>query len=130
MADRVLIDTCIWAGVFSKSGSAQKQTVDQLIEQDRVVVIGPVLAEVLCGFRRPEQADWVASRMKDLGWWEVEFEDWCRAAALGRQTAAAGHRLPLTELVIVAVARRRDLSVYTIDPHFDIFVDLKRFLPD
>ena len=70
MADRVLIDTCIWAAVFSKSGSGPKQTVDQLIEQDRVVVIGPVLAEVLYGFRRPEQAEWVAARMKDMGWLE------------------------------------------------------------
>ena len=130
MADRVLIDTCIWAAVFSKSGSGQKQTVDQLIEQDRAVVIGPVLAEVLYGFRRPEQAEWVASRMKDLGWLEVEWDEWCSAAALGRQLAAAGHRLPLTDLVIAAVARRRGLSVYTVHPHFDVFPDIKRFPAD
>ena len=127
MADRVPVDTCIWAAVFSKSGSGDKQTIDQLIEQDRVVVIGPVLAEVLYGFRRVEQAEWAASRMKDLGWLEVEWDDWCSAAALGRELAGAGHRLPLTDLVIVAVARRHGLSVYTVDPRFDVFPDLKRF---
>jgi predicted nucleic acid-binding protein len=89
-----------------------------------------VLTEVLYGFRRQEQADWVASRMKNLGWIEVEWEDWWDAAAFGRRLAAAGHRLQLTDLVIAAVARRHVLSVYTVDPHFDLVADLRRFSPD
>lgn len=127
MADRVLVDTCIWASVFSKPNSTENRTVEQLIEQDRVIVIGPVLAEVLFGFRRSEQADWVASRLKNLGWIEVNWADWRESASLGRQLAANGHRLPLTDLVIAAVALRHDLSVYSIDPEFDLFTDLKRF---
>jgi predicted nucleic acid-binding protein len=130
MADLVLIDTCVWATVFSKSGSSERQTVDRLIEQDRVVVIGPVLTEVLYGFKQQEQADWVASRMKGLGWIEVEWDDWREAAALGRQLATRGHRLPVTDLVIAAVARRHDLFVYTVDPHFDFFAELQRFSVD
>ena len=39
MADRVLIDTCIWATVFAKPESPENRTVSQLIEDDRVVVI-------------------------------------------------------------------------------------------
>jgi predicted nucleic acid-binding protein len=127
MADRVLIDTCIWAAVFARPKSSESQTVSQLIEDDCVVVIGPVLAEVLYGFRRSEQADWAASRLKKLGWIEVEWDDWREAAALGRQLASGGNRLPLTDLVIAAVARRHDLAVYTVDPHFDLITDLKRF---
>ena len=127
MADRVLIDTCIWAAVFARPNSPENQTVSQLIEDDLVVVIGPVLAEVLYGFRRREQADWAASRMKKLNWIEVEWDDWRETATLGRQLAAHGHRLPLTDLVIAAVALRHDLEVYTIDPHFDLMTDLRRF---
>lgn len=127
MADRVLIDTCIWATVFSKPNSTENRTVDHLIERDRVIVVGPVLAEVLCGFRRREQADWAASRLKNLGWIDVQWDDWREAAALGRQLAANGHRLPLTDLVMAAVALRHDLLIYTVDPHFDHFPDLKRF---
>ena len=127
MPERVLIDTCIWARVFAKPNSAENRTVEQLIEQDRAVVIGPVLAEVLFGFRRSEQAVWAASRLKSLGWIEVEWDDWRDAAARGRQLAANGHRLPLTDLVIAAIALRHDLSVYTIDPEFDLIANLKRF---
>jgi predicted nucleic acid-binding protein len=89
-----------------------------------------VLTEVLYGFRRQEQADWVASRLENLGWIDVEWEDWKEAAALGRRLATAGHRLPLTDLVMAAIARRYGLSVYTADPHFDLFPDLRRFSPD
>ena len=127
MADRVLIDTCIWATVFAKPGSHENQTVSQLIEDDRVVVIGPVLAEVLVGFRRRDQADWAASRLKNLGWIVVEWNDWREAATLGRQLAESGQRLPLTDLVIAAMAYRHDLTVYTVDPHFAQFANLKRY---
>jgi predicted nucleic acid-binding protein len=129
MADRVLIDTCIWAGVFAKPGSREHHAAERLIEEDRVVVIGPVLTEVLYGFKRREQAEWAASRLRNLGWIDVARDDWEKAASLGRQLAAAGHRLPLTDLVIAAIARRHDLLVYTIDPHFELFTDLRRFPP-
>ncbi len=127
MPDRVLVDTCIWASVFSRPNSAENRTVEQLIEHDRAVVIGPVLAEVLYGFRRSEQADWAASRLKNLGWIEVEWDDWRQAAALGRQLSAKGHRLPLTDLVIAAIAFHHDLFVYTVDPEFELITGLKRF---
>jgi predicted nucleic acid-binding protein len=107
--------------------SRENPTVSQLIEDDRVVVIGPVLAEVLVGFRRPEQADWTASRLRKLSWFAIDWDDWREAAALGRQVAASRQRLPLTDLVIAAIARRHDLAVYTVDPHFDRFADLERF---
>ncbi len=87
-----------------------------------------ILAEVLQGFRRDEQADWVASSRKGLHDLEPSWDDWRVAAKLGRQLAANGHRLPLTDLVIAAIAIRFDCANLTTDPHFDLIVGLKRFL--
>ncbi len=81
MADRVLIDTCIWASVFAKPASSEHHAAERLIEEERVVVIGPVLTEVLYGFRRREQAEWAASRLRNLGWIHVERDDWEEAFA-------------------------------------------------
>jgi predicted nucleic acid-binding protein len=127
MTDRVIIDTCIWASVFAKANSPHQQAVERLINQDRAVLIGPVLTEVLYGFRRQEQADWAASRLRKLIWLEIEWDNWRQAASLGRQLAATGHRLPLTDLVITAIAGKHDLLVYTVDPHFNLLTDLRRF---
>ena len=50
--DLVLVDTCIWASFFSRPQSAVKRAVDELIDEKRAAVIGPILAEILCGFRK------------------------------------------------------------------------------
>ena len=125
--DWVLIDTGVWSAFFAKPGSREKRAVDALIDDDRVALTGPVLAEVLRGFRRADQADWVASRLRLAHYLEPSWDDWRNAAALGRELAGGGHGIPLTDLVVAAVARRLEASVFSIDPHFDLIPGLKRF---
>ena len=52
MENWVLVDTCIWAAFFGKPGSPEKAAVDDLLDGDRVALVGPIVAEVLQGFRR------------------------------------------------------------------------------
>jgi predicted nucleic acid-binding protein len=61
---------------------------------------------------------------------EAGWDDWRAAADLGRDLAAKGNKLPLTDLVVARIARRCHAWVYTTDPHFDLIPDLKRFRPD
>jgi predicted nucleic acid-binding protein len=126
-ADLVLIDTGIWSAFFSKPASPEKRALDALLDEDRVALTGPVLAEVLRGFRRTDQADWVASRLRLAHYLEPAWEDWRNAAALGREIAAKGYDVPLTDLVIAALARRVQAFVFTSDPHFDLIPGLKRY---
>jgi predicted nucleic acid-binding protein len=126
-SDPVLIDTCIWVPYFNRPQSDEKRIVDELLDEDRVVLIGPVLAEILQGFRRNEEADWVASRLRGLRFLQVTFDDWQMAGRLGRRAAAAGQQLPLSDLVLAAVAVNYRLLLYSTDPHFDRFEELARF---
>ena len=125
--DLVLVDTGIWAAFFSNPGSPEKQAIDDLLDDDRVALTGPIVAEVLRGFRRKEQADWVASRLKLAHYIEPSWEDWRDAAAIARELAAKGHDLPLSDVLIAAVARRVEAFVFTSDPHFDLMPWLKRY---
>jgi predicted nucleic acid-binding protein len=127
MKDWVFIDTCIWASFFSKPSAPEKVAVDSLIDGDRVALIGPILTEVLLGFRRADQANWVLSRLRLAHYGELTQDDWRAAADLGRQLAANGHRLPVTDLAIAVVAMKLNASVYTTDPHFDAVPNLKRY---
>ena len=83
----VLVDTCIWASFFSKPGSKEKQAVDDLLDADRVALVGPILSEVLLGFRRKEQADWVASRLRHAHYVEATWDDWRSAAGEKKEDA-------------------------------------------
>ena len=101
-----IVDTCIWASFFGKPSSPEKLAVDKLIDMDRIALVGPILAEVLLGFRRKDQADWVGSRLVLSHYIELTQSDWRSAANLGRNLAAKGQQIPLTDLVVAAVARR------------------------
>jgi predicted nucleic acid-binding protein len=64
MEDWVFVDTCIWVSFFTRQNSREKLAVDNLLARDRVALVGPVVAEVLRGFRRREQGDWAGSRLR------------------------------------------------------------------
>jgi predicted nucleic acid-binding protein len=125
----VFVDTCIWVQFFNRPRSPEKQAVDRLLDDDDVALIGPILTEILLGFRRDEQADWVASKLRGVHFIDPTRNEWRFAATLGRQLIAQGHDLPLSDLILAAVALQRKLAVYTSDPHFDLFPELKRFHP-
>lgn len=125
--ERVLIDTCIWVSFFNRPQSRERRAVDLLLDDDRVALVGPILAEILIGFRRDEQADWVASILRGVHFLEVTWNQWRAAAKLGRQLMAKGAALPMSDLVVGAVALERGMAVFTTDPHFDQIPNLKRF---
>jgi hypothetical protein len=50
MEDWVLVDTCIWASFFGKPHSPEKVAVDDLLDSDRVVLVGPIVAEASWAF--------------------------------------------------------------------------------
>jgi predicted nucleic acid-binding protein len=129
MEDWVFVDTCIWASFFTRPTSREKLAVDVLLAQDRVALVGPVVAEVLRGFRRQEQADWAGSRLRLAHYATADWDDWRHAAHLAREQAGLGRDLPITDLVLAAVALRLDAYVYTTDPHFDGIDGIKRFWP-
>ena len=130
MDEWVFVDTCIWASFFGKPSSSEKAAVDDLLDSDRVALVGPIVAEVLVGFRRKDQADWVASRLRMAHYIEAGWDDWRAVADLGRDLAAKGDKIPLSDLLVAIVARRCHAWVYASDPHFDLIPDLKRFRPD
>ena len=124
----VLVDTCVWVPFFNRPHSIEKKAVDDLLDEDRVVLIGPIVAEILQGFQREAQVDYVASLLRGVHYVDVTQRDWEDAARLGRRLAASGNRLPLSDLAIAAVALRLDAEVYTSDPHFDLIGEVKRYV--
>ncbi len=130
LEDLVLIDTCTWVPFFNRPQSDTKRVVDSLLRGDRGAVVGPIVAEVLLGFRHQAEADWASSRLRGVRYLEVLWDDWRAAASLGRVLASRGHILPLSDLAISSVARRIKCSVYSTDPHFDLVPNLKRFRPE
>ena len=122
----VLVDTCMWAPFFNRPQSAIKVAFDELLDADQVAIIGPIVSEVLLGFRRDAEADWVASFLRGVRYLSVTWDEWRTAAYLGRQLRQKSHKLPLSDLVLAAVSLRRGVPILTTDPHFDLVEGITR----
>ena len=85
----VLIDTCIWIPFFNRPQSVERRQIDELLDDDRVAIIGAILGELLQGFRRDEQADWVASSLRGVHEIDAQWDDWRSAARLGRRLVSS-----------------------------------------
>jgi len=125
----VAVDTCIWVNFFNRPQSREKRAVDALIDESRVVVPGPVLAEVIQGCGNTKEAEWVASLLGSQKSCLVTEEEWRAAGMLGLELRRKGTLLPLSDLVIAASAFRHDLEVYSTDPHFRKVPGLRLFSP-
>jgi predicted nucleic acid-binding protein len=126
----VIVDTCMWVTFFKRSQSPAKLAIVRLLKRNRVALIGPIVHEILSGFRRDAEADWIASKLSGIGLIPLSFDDWLASARLSRQLASHGQRIPQTDLAIAAAALRHGHEVYSTDPHFDLFPQLVRFSPD
>ena len=115
----VIADTSVWIPFFNRPDSLEKQEMDALIDGDRLVMVGVVLAELIQGCRTPAETTAIAGTLGGLRYLETSFAIWRRAGELSFSLRRRGVTLPLSDVVIAAVAFEHRCHVYTLDPHFD-----------
>ncbi len=125
----VVADTSGWIPFFNEPGSAEKRALDALIDADRLVMVGVVLAELIQGCRTPKEAEATTSRLAGLQFIETTFSTWRRAGELSFGLRRQGVTLPLSDLVIAALVLEHRLEIYTRDPHFKKVAGLTLHVP-
>jgi len=115
----VVADTSVWIPFFNQPESPEKGEIDALIDADHLVLVGMVLAELLQGCRSPKEADALLSKLTGLRFLETGCSTWKRAGDLSFSLRRKGITLPLTDLVIAALALEHQCEVYALDPHFE-----------
>lgn len=121
----LIADTSVWIPFFNQPGSPEKREKDALIDADRLVLVGMVLAELIQGCRTPGEANTILSNLTGLRFLETRFSSWKQAGDLSFSLRRKGVTLPLSDLIIAALAIEHRCDVYTLDPHFDHVPDLK-----
>lgn len=115
----VIADTSAWIPFFNRPQSAEKRELDALLDADRVVLVGVVLAELIQGCRTLREAQAVTSKLTGLHFLDTRMATWKRSGELSFALRRKGLTLPLSDLVIAALALEHRHSVYTLDPHFE-----------
>lgn len=125
----VIADTSVWIPFFNRPDSPQKVTVDILIDADEIALVGVVLAELLQGCRTESERNLLSDGLTALPYYEVTRSTWSGAGDLSAQLQRRGMTLPLSDLVIAALALERGCHVYSLDSHFKKIPGLRLYTP-
>ena len=125
----VIADTSIWIPFFNRPDSAEKTALDILIDADEVALVGVVLAELLQGCRTPSERDALSDALLALPYYEVTQSTWLQTGDLSAALLRKGVTLPLSDLIIAALAIERDCRIYSLDIHFKKIPGVHLYLP-
>lgn len=117
----VLVDTSIWIDFIQHPVSPHADRLEDLIrEQNRAVLCGIILQEVLQGIRDNKSHAVTKERMTKLPYLDMSKEIHLAAASLYRSLRARGITVPSADTSIAALAILSHIPLYTKDDHFNI----------
>jgi predicted nucleic acid-binding protein len=129
----VLVDTSVWSlALRRKNGSLSTNEkllvaeLSELIREGRARMIGLVRQELLSGIRATEQYDKLRVRLRSFPDEVVDTSDYEDAAKGGNNCRAKGVVVSIVDILLCAVAIKREWAIFTTDPDFSNYA---RVLP-
>ncbi len=123
----IIVDTCVWIEFFREPESEITLRLKDLLRERKVIMIGMVMAEILQGVKAPKEAGLVKQNLEKLPYLEVTRDTWKSAGEISASLRSAGVTIPLSDLIIAAMALSGEHEVFTIDPHFNKVEGLKLY---
>jgi predicted nucleic acid-binding protein len=111
----ILADTSAIIEFFRPGGREDvRQEVSRLLDAGQLALCGVVVAELLQGVRVEERGP-LMDFLGEVQIWEIRLEDYTRAGELGNGLRRKGLKIPLSDLIIGALALRMKSQVLTLD---------------
>ncbi len=121
---KVLVDTCIWSHALRSKKpefEAQVKSLETLIADQRVLIIGAIRQEVLSGYSDMTKFETLKAKLNYFENTPLLDDDYITAARfynLCRQKGIQGSHI---DLLICAVAVRLNISIFTSDNDFGFY---------
>ena len=122
--DGVIVDTSVLID-FLKGIAKAATEVTKLLQANRVVTTGIIIAELIQGIGRADEEDRIAELLSGVSVLEVSTPLWIEAGRLSSSLRRKGITLPLTDTAIAVLALENNLTLYTFDRHFAQVPNLK-----
>lgn len=111
----VLADTSAIIEFFQPGGREDiRQEVGRLLDAGQLAICGIVVAELLQGVRENERQPLLAL-IEEAQVWDLKLEDYEKAGELGNGLRRKGLKVPISDLIIAALALRMKAPVLTLD---------------
>ena len=120
----IVVDSAVWIDYLRRTDSDAGRRLDRFLEQGEVILTGVVLAEILQGTSGERDHARLEAALETATYVEANREAWIRAGRLSRDLRKSGHGIPLTDLIVAAIALEGGHQVFTFDPDFKRIPDL------
>ncbi|MDP3298454.1 MAG: PIN domain-containing protein [Thermodesulfovibrionia bacterium] len=120
----VLADTSVWIEFFKPESPIGKK-LESLIIKNSVWTCGIVLFELLQGVKLDAEKKQISEALSNLKYVEMSKSLWQKSAAISLSLKRKGITLPLSDIFIASIAIEYNLSVFTLDKHFEQIPDVK-----
>jgi predicted nucleic acid-binding protein len=121
----VLVDTPIWSlalrrrrGVLNPQEQRLTRAFQELIQEGRAQIVGPIRQELLTGIREAEHFQKLRSYLRVFSEPDLASEDYEDAASMSNQCRTRGIAGSPIDFLICAVAHRRQWQIFTTDRDF------------
>jgi predicted nucleic acid-binding protein len=113
-----LVDTSVWVEFLRGEKTAIKKRLDNLLDENRASITGIILAELLTGINDEKEQRFLEECFLGLPFLETTREIFARAGKMGAVLRKKGLTMPISDLLIAALAKTHAMTVLTLDSHF------------
>jgi hypothetical protein len=120
-----LVDTSVWSLALRRKTESLSTNerllvaeLSELIREGRARVIGLVRQELLSGIRATEQYEQLKLHLRSFPDEVVDSSDYEEAAKAGNRCRAKGVVVSIVDILLCAVAIKRQWAIFTSDPDF------------
>ena len=120
---KVIVDTCIWSLVLRNSVQNTRfdRLLQDLITDQRVVILGAIRQEILSGVRHQEQFEKLKNQLRNYPNIVMEMEDFELAAQYYNLCRRQGIQGSGVDFLICAASVRRKFEILTLDKDFSLY---------
>jgi len=118
---KVLVDTSVWSLILRRGQKKNKglnAELTELIDEVRVVIIGPIRQEILSGIKLSRQYEELRSYLCVFPDLELETDDFEQAAEFYNLCRGKGIQGSNTDFLICSIALNHELEIFTSDKDF------------
>lgn len=116
--NKYLVDTSVWVEFLRGKKTIIKKRLENLLDENRAVVSGIILAELLTGVSNEKEQRFLEECFLGLPYLEATREIFTAAGKMGATLRKKGITMPISDLLIAALAKTHALTVLTLDNHF------------
>ena len=122
---KIIVDTSIWIEYFNNNNIVN--FIEERIMEDCLFMKGPIVTELLQGLKTEKEYEKLKNSIDAIPYLEITLENWKEAGNISNKLRRKGITIPLTDIIISAVAISNDAKVYSLDKHFEKIPGVKLF---